>query len=240
MQREPVGSHDGRGGRHRNRQQAVLAAHLTGTFCQTGKNDPVDSQIIDTYGNRSNIHDRIYCPHFVKMHLAEGLSVNLAFCFRHNAENFQCQLQCAGSQLSCGKNGCDIIQIPSVMFMCMVDIILMRMIGIAGKRIFLMVMAFMTVTVKILHIVVMILMDFIQNHTEITGLQSGFGHSGYFRHIALQRKAGQCGEKHLLIRTQIQQRGNRHITADTAGAVQVKRCAGAVIYFIHIINFLIQ
>ena len=69
-------------------------------------------------------------------------------------------------------------------------------------------------TVKVFHIMVMILQVFIKDHMKITAVQAGLFYSGDLYFITFQRKAGQGLSDRLLTGTQVQQGCHKHIAAD--------------------------
>jgi hypothetical protein len=77
----------------------------------------------------------------------------------------------------------------------------------------------MIVPVQIRHIMVVVVA--LQLHGKIAGIQTGFFHPGNSDLIALQGKGCQRLPKLLLIRPEIQQRPDSHITADAGKTFQI-------------------
>ena len=73
----------------------MLAADRPLAFAESGNDHPVHIQIIQAYGSRHNIHDRIHCPHFVKMYLFRRNAVSFRFCIRQDPEYFYRGFLCA-------------------------------------------------------------------------------------------------------------------------------------------------
>ena len=70
------------------------------------------------------------------------------------------------------------------------------------------------VAMQILHIMVMVLMLFIQDHPEITGINPRLYHPLDLNPKSRNRETLQCLQKHFFIGSQIQQRRNGHVPAD--------------------------
>ena len=77
------------------------------------------------------------------------------------------------------------------------------------------------VTMKIFHIMVMILMVFIQYHRKITGIQPGLFHPGDLCTKSVSPDTGKRFFQHLLICSQVKKRCNRHIPADSGITFQI-------------------
>ena len=77
------------------------------------------------------------------------------------------------------------------------------------------------VAMQILHIMVMVLMLFIQDHPEITGINPRLYHPLDLNPKSRNRETLQCLQKHFFIGSQIQQRRNGHVPADPRIALQI-------------------
>ena len=129
----------------------MLAADLSLSFIYNRNNHFPHLKIIQTYRSCCNINNRIHCTHFMKMYLIHRLSMHTSFCLCQDPENLKCQFQCIRSHISSLKNPDDLLKISSMMSVFM-DTVMMNML-------------FMAVSVKILHIVVMIIM--LKDHIKI-------------------------------------------------------------------------
>ena len=79
----------------------------------------------------------------------------------------------------------------------------------------------MFMPMQIFHIMIMVLMLRIQDDMKITHIQSGLFYAGNGSLKAFCRKALQRMLQYLPIRSQIQKRRHRHISADSAVAFQI-------------------
>ncbi len=80
-------------------------------------------------------------------------------------------------------------------------------------------------SVKVVHIMIVILMGGIQPHVEIAYREPGLFHPGYFHLVALQRKTGQRIRQYLLVGPQIQQRRHYHVAASARLALEIESFA---------------
>lgn len=78
------------------------------------------------------------------------------------------------------------------------------------------------ITVQVGHVVVMIFLILIQDHVKVAGIDAGLFDTADLDTIPLQGKGVESFKKALLVRTQIQQGSDSHVSADAAGAVEIE------------------
>ena len=87
---------------------------------------------------------------------------------------------------------------------------------------FLRVMMFVRMPVQIFHIVIMILVLFIQKHRKIAAVHTGLPDPGYFHGKSVRRNTVQRFHQNFFAGAQIEEGRHRHISADPGITFQVK------------------
>ena len=80
----------------------------------------------------------------------------------------------------------------------------------------------MPVSMQIFHIMVVVLMSFIQHHMKIAHIKTGLFHPADYGPITAYGKTPKSPLQHLLICPQIQKRCHGHVSADPAGTLQIQ------------------
>ena len=175
----------------------MLAAHGSLSLTKKRNDHAIHLQAVHADRSCNNIHNRIYCPHLMKMYLILRYIVRFRFCFRQNPENMFCQffrrirhLTPVNDRENISQSAMFVMMVMVLLFMpssilrmyrfrlfrimtmllCMYMIMVMVMVMV---MMMLMVMC-MAVSVKIRHIMIVILMLCIQFYQKIPGVDPGF------------------------------------------------------------------
>ena len=173
------------------------------------------------------------------MHLFHRNIVGFCFCLCQNLKNFKGNTSGAVSHLRISKYLTDFVHaavfvltmglvsmccylISMIMSMCC-HILFCCLMAMPILVIMFFCPMLMTVimSMQILHIMVMSIYLFVQNHIEITGINPGFRHPTYFYLKSLHWKTFKHILQHLLICSQIQQRCHCHISTDSGITLQI-------------------
>lgn len=174
----------------------MLATHGSLSLAKKRNDYTIHLQTVHTDRSCNNIHDRIHGSHLMKMHLIFRYIVCLRLRFRQNPENIFCQFFRRIRHITPVNDRENISQ--SAMFVMMMVMLLMssfflRMHRFRLHRIMMMFCCFcvilvmlmsvmmvmvmrMAVSVKILHIMIVIFMLRIQFYQKIPGIDPGLFH----------------------------------------------------------------
>ena len=178
-QTDSVSSHNIRYRRYRYRKDAMLTMNGSTAFIQYWNDHVINIQIIkaDCYGY--DIHDRIHSSHLMKVHLLQRGSMSLRLRFSKHCENAKGRLISPRCQVCLCQDLTDLFHTTMSVRMHMFSTT-MRVC---------MHMFHMIISVQICHIMVMILMLFIQQHIKIAHIQPRFFHPADLNVKALHRQA---------------------------------------------------
>ena len=84
------------------------------------------------------------------------------------------------------------------------------------------VVAFLKMAVQILHVVVVAVVVFIEDHIKVTAVNARFFYPADRGLKPMTGNPFQDTQKFLLIRSQVEKRRNRHVAADSRPAFQIK------------------
>ena len=229
--------HDIRHRRNRDRKDPVLAAHSSRSLAEFRHDHFRDVQIVQTDGCRGHIYDGIHSSHLVKMHLIHRYAVG--FCLRRgkdlkNRKGNLLRSVCHGRRQ---KDLPDLFHSSVFMVMRMRLLsmtMLMNMMMFRSVMMFIMfrmtvfmmlpvimAVSFIQMSVKIFHVMIVIFVGFIQDHSEVAGVQSRFLHPGNFRPEAVYAEAPESFFQHFPVRSQVKKGGHRHISADPGITFQI-------------------
>ena len=76
--------------------------------------------------------------------------------------------------------------------------------------------------VQVLHVVVVILVDLVQDDVKIAGIEPGLLHPAYADAVAVQRKALKRFQEFFFISPKVQQSCHRHVAGDPGAAFEVE------------------
>ena len=99
------------------------------------------------------------------------------------------------------------VAVAVMLFLAFVTVMVM-FFGIADRR---------AVAVEVGHVVVVVLMGFIEDHIEITAGNARFLHAGNFNGESICRDGIHRSFQSVQVRPQIQHGGHKHISADAGG-----------------------
>ena len=157
----------------------MLTMNGSTAFIQYWNDHVINIQIIkaDCYGY--DIHDRIHSSHLMKVHLLQRGSMSLRLRFSKHCENAKGRLISPRCQVCLCQDLTDLFHTTMSVRMHMFSTT-MRVC---------MHMFHMIISVQICHIMVMILMLFIQQHIKIAHIQPRFFHPADLNVKALHRQA---------------------------------------------------
>ena len=113
-----------------------------------------------------------------------------------------------------------IVVVFMIVIMVMIMIVIMMMVVI--MMLMPVVMPLFKVPVQICHVVIMPVVHFIEDHIKITAVYTGLLHSSDRNLKTAARDPREDAPELLLIRAQIQERRNGHISADPCSAFQIQ------------------
>ena len=121
------------------------------------------------------------------------------------------------------------------MIMVMVVVMMMLMIVVMAVRVCRMLTLSVEVPVQVLHVVIMPVVLFIEDHIEVAAVYARFLHSADLRLESVSGNPLQDFQKLLLIRPKVKQRGYSHVAADSGPAFQIKDLITVLhpIYYLH-------
>ena len=112
-----------------------------------------------------------------------------------------------------------VVIVVMIMMMVMVVVMIMVMIMVV---VMIVVMPLFKVPVQICHVVIVPVVHFIEDHIKITAVYTGLLHSSDRNLKTAARDPREDAPELLLIRAQIQERRNGHISADPCSAFQIQ------------------
>ena len=222
--------------RCRNRNPSMLAPDISHSLIQGRNVHFFDSKIHKAGRRPYNIHNGIHGSHFVKMHLFQGLFVNLCLCSGYQQKHLFCQAAHLGIKGRTLQNLTD-IPVASVFMAVVVLMFFVRMlmtVFMLSVRM-LMPLFFMNVSFLVMPFMMMfmpfqtMLMTMpvafqaciFQNYIKIKCSDPTFLGSSHGKRIASHLQCIQCFPKLFFSRSQIQQRSYGHISTDTRITFQI-------------------
>ena len=225
----------------------MLAADRSAAFRDRRDRSAADPEIIQAHGRRDDIHDRIQRAYFVEMHLLHGNSMRPGFRLREDPEDPERQRSRAFRHLKPADDLPDlghprvvvmvimivvmvavvlvlmVVMVVVVMTVLVVVTVLMFMIVIMMMAVVVMivVMSVLQMPVQVCHIVVVPVVLFIKDHVKIAAVDAGFLHPSDLDPKAAAGDPFENTAQLLLVRAQVQERRNGHISADPCAAFQV-------------------
>jgi hypothetical protein len=224
----------------------VLAAHRAASLSDFRHGYFLYSEVIEADCRRHNIHDRIDRPYLVEVHFIDGYAVRLGFRLRKYLKDAQRQSPRALRHLQIPDDLPNlphpgvvmVVIVPVVMvmlvFMMMVIVVMVLMIVFMMMIMLMIVVVLMAmrvgsgpalpveVPVQVLHVVIMPVVLFIEDHIEVAAVYARFLHSADLRLESVSGNPLQDFQKLLLIRPKVKQRGYSHVAADSGPAFQIK------------------
>ncbi len=235
--------------RNRNRDYTVLTSDRSSSFVQFRHDYFPDVQIIQADGSRHNIYNRIYRSDFMKMYFFHTRTMGFCLGLRKHRKDIQCNFLCPFCKPGVKNDGSDLRQSAMLMFMdmgirpmamgacpmkmrmtfCLMMMafypMVMRMafcsMGLGARPMMRIFFKDMLMSIQIFHIIVMILMLFIQNHPEITGIKPGFFYPANLCPKPLHWKGMKLVLQKFPICSKVKQRPYRHIPADPTVTFQI-------------------